>query len=116
MAAQFTVDVPAGPIWNNDDAQTKCPVACASHNGQWNGQWTTVVEGKMSVCGCNMSVPIPSGNQFTVDVPAGPIWNNDDAQTKCPIACAANNGTWNGQWTTVVGGEMSVCGCNMSAP
>jgi len=39
--------VPAGPIWNNEDAQTKAPVVAASYNGKWNGQWRTI----MSPCG-----------------------------------------------------------------
>lgn len=44
--------VNAGPIWNNTDAQTKCPTACSQAGGQWNKQWTTIVQGVMSVCGC----------------------------------------------------------------
>lgn len=44
-------DVKAGPIWNNDDAKVKCPVAAAAVNREWNGQWTTTVEGQESVCG-----------------------------------------------------------------
>jgi len=48
-----TWDVKAGPIWNNDDAKVKCPATCTNnHGGVWNGQWTTTVPGKMSVCGC----------------------------------------------------------------
>jgi hypothetical protein len=31
--ATFTVDIPVGPIWNNDDAKIKCPEACAAHLG-----------------------------------------------------------------------------------
>ena len=87
--SKFTTDVPAGPIWNNDDAKEKCPTACASHLGEWNGQWTTVVEGKMSVCGCTRPVKHQGASEFTIDIPAGPIWNNDDAKEKCPIICAA---------------------------
>ncbi|MBG0776982.1 MAG: mannan-binding lectin [Desulfovibrionaceae bacterium] len=99
-------DVRAGPIWNNEDAKTKCPPVCANYKG-WNGQWTTTVQGQMSVCGCNE--PPTSGNPH--DKNAGPIWNNGDAQTKCPPACHWYGG-WNGQWTTTVPGQMSVCGCN----
>lgn len=43
-------DVNAGPIWNQQDAQTKCPAVAASQNGEWTGQWRTTVQGKMSVC------------------------------------------------------------------
>lgn len=48
----YTMDVITGPISNNDDALIKCPAVCASYGGEWNGQWKTVVEGKMSICGC----------------------------------------------------------------
>jgi FtsP/CotA-like multicopper oxidase with cupredoxin domain len=45
-------DRPAGPIWNNDDAKVRCPEACRADNATWNGQWTTTIPGKLSVCGC----------------------------------------------------------------
>lgn len=45
-------DAKAGPIWNNDDAQGKCPSTCGAYVSGWNGQWTTTVPGQMSVCGC----------------------------------------------------------------
>jgi len=55
-----------------------------------------------------------ASNALALDVKAGPIWNNDDAKVKCPIAAAAANGVWNGQWTTTVPGTMSVCGVKAS--
>lgn len=42
--------VNAGPIWNQQDAQAKCPVAAYAVNGRWTGQWRTTREGQMSVC------------------------------------------------------------------
>jgi predicted amidohydrolase len=45
------------------------------------------------------------------DANAGPIWNNSEAPGKCPSTCGAYSSTWNGQWTTTVRGQMSVCGC-----
>ncbi|GHB22545.1 hypothetical protein GCM10007094_08390 [Pseudovibrio japonicus] len=47
---------------------------------------------------------------YTEDVEAGPIWNQLDAEEKCPQVAAEAGGTWNGQWTTTIPGEMSVCG------
>jgi hypothetical protein len=79
--------------------------------GEWNGQWKTVIGGEMSVCGCTFTVPPSGSSEFTIDVPAGPIWNQEDAETKCPIVCASYGGEWNGQWKTVVENKMSVCGC-----
>lgn len=109
--SKFTVDIPVGPIFNNDDAKVKCPIACAAHLGTWDGQWKTVVPNEMSVCGCTFTVGGSGSSTFTIDVPAGPIFNNDDAKQKAPIACASYGGTWNGQWKTVVEGQMSVAGC-----
>ncbi|WP_433931509.1 mannan-binding protein [Sorangium cellulosum] len=102
LGTAMAFDVGAGPIWNNADAQSKCPAVCGSL--RWNGQWTTTVPGQMSVC----------GTVEGLDVPVGPIWNNDDAQTKCPEQL--RRVTWSGQWTTTVPGRMSVCGCTPPPP
>ena len=111
MSATFTVNVPAGPIWNNDDAQTKGPIVAAAHGGKWTGQWTTVVPNVMSVVELELPAPAGGGSvNFTLDVPAGPIFNQQDAETKAPVVAASYNGTWNGQWTTNVPGQMSVIG------
>jgi len=91
------VDVPAGPIWSNDDAKAKCPNVCSGL--QWNHQWKTTQPNVMSVCGTTAGV----------DVPVGPIWSDVDAQQKCPVQL--KNTAWNGQWTTTQPNVMSVCGC-----
>ena len=46
------------PIYNNSDAQTKCPATCQAYGG-WNGQWTNQPPAPGSVCGCN-SCPVGS--------------------------------------------------------
>ena len=97
-------DVKAGPIWNNEDAKAKCPVAAAAVSRQWNGQWTTTIQGKESVCGL-------VAKKYR-NVKAGPIWNNEDAKAKCPVAAAAVSRQWNGQWTTTIQGKESICGLN----
>jgi hypothetical protein len=45
-------DINAGPIWNNEDAKSKCAVVCDKHHLTWDGNWRTVEWNKMSVCGC----------------------------------------------------------------
>jgi len=50
-AAQATETLEAGPIWNQQDAEKKCPGVCEKHGG-WTGHWWTTVQGKMSVCQC----------------------------------------------------------------
>jgi hypothetical protein len=107
----LALDVKAGPIFSNDDAKVKCPVAAQVYDGKWNSQWTTTVPGSMSVCGTDLTFLPTIG--LPGDVKAGPISSNDDAKVKCPVAAAAN-GVWNGQWTTTVPGTMSVCGVKAS--
>lgn len=57
-------DVKAGPIWNNEDAKVKCPVAAAAVGGVWNGQWRTTIWGKESVCVVNKK---PSSDKVVVN-------------------------------------------------
>ncbi|GAB4536229.1 MAG: hypothetical protein Tsb0019_37640 [Roseibium sp.] len=97
-------NVEAGPIWNNADAQAKCPQVCGGLGAQWNGQWHTTRQGQMSVCSCQKAGPGRT-------IEAGPIWNNADAQAKCPGVCYGNGLSWSGQWRTTVPGRMSVCDC-----
>lgn len=45
-----TRDVEAGPIWNQADAERKCPALATRHGLRWTGHWHTTVPGQMSVC------------------------------------------------------------------
>lgn len=47
-------DLNAGPIWNQFDAENKCPKVCtdAGPGWKWSGQWQTVQFGSASVCSC----------------------------------------------------------------
>lgn len=49
--------VEAGPIWNQQDAEQKCPRVCGA--GQWTGHWWTTVPNTMSVCQCASPSPPP---------------------------------------------------------
>jgi len=40
-------EVNAGPIWNNSDAQRKCPGVCGSRG--WDGNWHTTAPGSAPV-------------------------------------------------------------------
>lgn len=102
-----TISVEAGAIWNQADAQRKCPEVAKANGGTWNGQWRTTVPGRMSVC--ELRLP-PSNGRYVVEViEAGAIWSQSDAEKKCHEVAKANGGTWNGQWRTTVPGKMSVC-------
>jgi hypothetical protein len=106
-AQSRTISVEAGAIWNQADAQRKCPEVAKANGGTWNGQWRTTVPGRMSVC--ELRLPSSRGRNLVEPIEAGPIWNQWDAQKKCPEVAKANGGTWNGQWQTTVPGKMSVC-------
>jgi hypothetical protein len=40
------------PIFNQSQAGTVCRRVCSSIGTVWNGQWSTVSQGRASVCGC----------------------------------------------------------------
>lgn len=102
-------DVDAGWIFNDGDAKVKCPMMCSSAGGTWDGKWKQT--GTWSdTCSCKLS---GGGSQpaKTKDIKAGPIWNDADADTKCPAVCTSHNATWTKNWVTTKEGEMSTCEC-----
>jgi hypothetical protein len=99
-------EVEVGPIWNQMDAERKCPQAARAAGGTWTGQWHTTRMGQMSVCEIAGG---HGGGHKDRDVEVGPIWNQMDAERKCPHAARAAGGTWTGQWHTTRPGQMSVC-------
>jgi rubredoxin len=106
--------IEVGPIWNNMDAQHKCPKAAAREGGTWTGDWRTTRPG-MSECDIKFdrSGWDHHGGGWHGDkkreVEAGPIWNQMDADRKCPEVARKEGGTWTGQWRTTRPGMMSVC-------
>jgi len=60
---------------------------------------------------CGPTQPANCSNPDALDIQAGPIWNNQEAQTVCPKTCGDVSLRWNGQWNTTQPGVMSVCGC-----
>ena len=106
-AQSATVAVEAGPIWSQSDAEKKCPDVANSNGGVWTGQWRTTIPGRMSVC--EIRLRKPNGNFTVENVEAGPIWNQSDAEKKCPDVAKSNGGAWTGKWHTTVPGRMSVC-------
>lgn len=106
--ATYTVNIPAGPIWDQKDAAVKAPAVAAAHQGKWNGQWSTVVEGEMSVVGVELEVKNTGANSYKTNVLAGPIWSNESAQEIGSVIAASYGATFTGQWTTITEGVMSV--------
>ncbi|MCX4028591.1 mannan-binding lectin [Endozoicomonas sp. SM1973] len=106
VGAASALSIKAGPIYNQADAEQKCPEA-TKHYGGWNGQWRTIESGVMSVCGAVNG--FTGSNPYNINV--GPIWDNADAAQKCPSATQYYGG-WTGNWITTVPGSMSMCGTN----
>lgn len=104
----FKVNIPAGPIWDQKDAEDKAPLVAAAHQGKWTGQWNTVVQGEMSVVEVELQVKNTGSDCFKTNVLAGPLWSNDEAQKVGKTLAASYGGTFTGEWHTIVEGKMSV--------
>ena len=109
--SNFKISLMAGPLWSNDEAQELGPRIAAAHLCTFTGNWKTIVANEMSIIQVEMSTQNTGSTEYVMDVLAGPIWNNEDANKVCPAICRSYGGEWNGQWKTVVEGKMSVCGC-----
>lgn len=112
LAAPFLYakQINAGPIWNQRDANYKCPSVCAARNRTWTGNWVTTDPGRMSVCKCKRR-DVRYKKHHSLNINAGPIWNQGDANYKCPRVCTSVRKRWNGEWETTVPGRMSICKC-----
>ena len=105
--------VDAGPIWNQFDADRKCPNVARDVGGKWTGEWKTTQPGRASVCEIagGRGSGGGGGGVSSKDrwAEAGPIWNDFDANRKCPDVARKAGGKWTGQWKTTQPGRMSVC-------
>jgi hypothetical protein len=113
-AAAKVRSIEVGPIWNQMDADQKCPKAARKAGGTWTGQWRTTRPGQMSECDVRISSSGWHGGGKIRSVEVGPIWNQMDADKKCPKAAHREGGTWTGQWRTTRPGVMSECDIKMS--
>jgi hypothetical protein len=112
MSDARAAEVQAGPIFNNMDAQGKCPRVCQQNgNSRWNGQWHTIPGTATSVCDCEGGASPIDPKRGSQWADAGPLFNNMDAQNKCPEVCQRTGGNWDGNWKTTQPGRMSVCSC-----
>ena len=107
IMATFKVFIPAGPIWNDEDAKEKAPKVAAAHQGKWTGHWRTVVPSAMSVVEVELQVENIGKNNFKTFVLAGPLWSNDEAQKFGPTIAASYGAKFTGEWRTIVNGVMS---------
>jgi hypothetical protein len=108
MSQTFKVDIPAGPLFSNDDAQKLGPRIALAHQGKFTGKWTTVVQNEESVINAELPVQRQGAREFKTDLLAGPLMSNEDAQLLGPHIAASYGGEFTGQWKTIVEGQMSV--------
>ena len=104
----FKVNVPAGPIWNQEDAKQKAPKVAAAHQGKWTGHWNTVVPNEMSVVEVELSTKRKTSHEFKTLVLAGPLWSTEEAKKVGPAIAASYGAEFTGEWKTIVSGVMSV--------
>jgi hypothetical protein len=72
-ARAAAAEIEAGPLWNDGDAQAKCPALCARHGNQyWTGAWRTTVPNVMSVCSCEVGAGQPYSSPGYVPAPYPP--------------------------------------------
>ena len=104
----YKLDFRAGPISGDSAAKPIAEHIAAARQGTWNGNWTTVAPGKMSVVGLELSTDKKGSNEYKVDVLAGPLFSNEEAQEFGPAIAASYGCEFTGKWTTIKQGVMSV--------
>lgn len=124
-------EVAAGPIWDQAQASKKCPLIAAQSGSRWTGKWRKLDYGThQSVCEISSDAvaavptktvvttrttyvnlkPAPTQAASNVrEIFAGPIWDDNQAQTKCPMIAANNKGTWTGKWRKTGPDHSSLC-------
>lgn len=111
--------VNAGPIWNNDDAQGKCPNVCASVNMGWTSGWrTTSVNQSECDCAAYADAPPPDAPDVGPGTycEAPPNYQCGGCSVHCPAGKIAHctqgdRGIFNKPDSRVCGKD-AVCACN----
>jgi hypothetical protein len=104
----YKIPLPAGPLWNHQEAREKAPLIAAAHQGQWTGAWSTVIPAKMSLIEIERPVEQKGRRQFLTEVPAGYLASEQQAQTIGPLLAISYGATFTGNWRTLAEEEMSV--------
>jgi mRNA-degrading endonuclease RelE of RelBE toxin-antitoxin system len=64
-----------------------------------------------SILVCSSAAISFSGQAFAKEVNAGPLYNQGDAQARCPKVCTDVGCKWTGHWRTTVPDVTSLCSC-----
>ena len=72
------VDVDADILWDDKDAQAKCPALCSAKQLHWTGTWRKVGWTERPVCACDDKAPAAAASphvSFSIGAPAaGTAW------------------------------------------
>ena len=98
-----------------------------NNKGQWTGNWRKVGANNQSVCQIRVETagkpvvksettyvplpkPVPAAPARNVrEIFAGPIWDDAQANKKCPLIAANNKGVWTGKWRKTGPNHNSLC-------
>jgi hypothetical protein len=83
-------DIPAGPVWNDGDANQKCPTVCRQHNLNWTGDWRTIEANVQSTCTCTPGGYGPAANGGGSSCSAAPNYQCKGCSVSCPAGQAAH--------------------------
>ena len=118
--------ISSGFIWDQNQANTKCPAYAAQSKARWTGKWRKISTDNRAECeievGTAQALPVVTAApttyvnltptapaQNTREIAAGPIWDAAQAKTKCAYIASNNNGTWTGQWRKTGPNHASLC-------
>ena len=120
-------EISAGPIRNDRHAERRCNRVADEVNGRWTGDWRPSGQGE-AVCSVEVQGrngpppratvevetvyvdrPHAGGHGNVREVAAGPIWDQNQANTKCPYIASTQNATWTGKWRKLGPDHQSVC-------
>lgn len=106
--------MPVRALYSEEDARRTCPVAATVIDGEWTGAWARPTGARRSTCEMRFGGRAGGGGPQRPPagvraVEAGPIWNQADAEVKCPRLANTERATWTGGWWTTQQGVMSVC-------
>lgn len=89
VANSNTVEVEAGSVRNNAEANSICPSVCGSRG--WVGTWRNVGDGYHAVCGC-AATQTPAATAIVPVQPAGSSCSaqGNQACAGCAVSCPAD--------------------------
>ncbi len=109
-----TFNAATGTIWNQQDANRKCPLICKHEQGAWTGRWQTLQGSMTSTCQCHhlhQTNNFQNSRCIKLNIATGPIWHDYNARNICPRVCHHVWAQWTGQWQKATKNLRANCEC-----